>query len=70
MNYLAHLFLSCQDDDLLIGNFIADSIRNKEVDNYSAAIQQGIFLHRAIDAYTDIHPVVRQSTKRLHPFHH
>ena len=70
MNYLAHLFLSCQDDDLLIGNFIADSIRNKEVATYHPAIQQGIRLHRKIDSYTDNHPIVRQSTRRLHPYHH
>lgn len=70
MNYLAHLFLSCQDDDLMIGNFIADSIRNKEVANYSERIQQGIFLHRQIDSFTDNHPIVRQATRRLHPHHH
>ncbi len=70
MNYLAHLFLSCHDDDLMIGNFIADSIRNKEVANYSEGIQQGISLHRKIDSFTDNHPIVRQSTRRLHPHHH
>ncbi len=70
MNYLAHLFLSCHDDDLVIGNFIADAIRNKEVPNFSPAIQQGIFLHRQIDSFTDSHPIVRQGTVRLHPHHH
>ncbi len=69
MNFLAHLFLSCQDDDLLIGNFIADSIRNKEVANYSPTIQKGILLHRHIDSFTDQHPMVRRSTHRLHPHH-
>lgn len=70
MNYLAHLFLSCQDDDLVIGNFIADSIRNKEVKTYPFSIQQGIILHRKIDTYTDEHPIVRQGTRRLHIHHH
>lgn len=70
MNYLAHLFLSCHDDDLMIGNFIADSIRNKEVANFSEGIQQGILLHRKIDSFTDNHPIVRQATRRLHPHHH
>lgn len=70
MNYLAHLFLSCQDEDLVIGNFIADSIRNKEVASFSLGIQQGINLHRKIDSYTDTHPIVRQGTRRLHPYHH
>ena len=27
-------------------------------------------LHRHIDAFTDAHPIVKQSTKRLHTFHH
>lgn len=69
MNYLAHLFLSCGDEDLLIGNFIADSIKNKEVKNYSEAIQKGILLHRQIDSYTDAHHSVKQSTRRLYPMH-
>lgn len=30
-------------------------------------MQKGIYLHRAIDTYTDAHPVVLQSKKRLFP---
>ena len=70
MNHLAHFFLSGDNDDIKIGNFIADFISNKEVDDYTEGVQQGIKLHREIDAFTDTHPVVKQSTKRLHPFHH
>ena len=70
MNHLAHFFLSGDDDDLKIGNFIADFISNKEIDDYTEGVQRGIKLHRAIDAFTDTHPIVKQSTKRLHPFHH
>ena len=69
MNYLAHLFLSCQDEDLLVGNFIADSIKNKVVATYPTTIQQGIFLHRQIDSFTDQHPVVRKGVRRLYPYH-
>jgi acyl carrier protein phosphodiesterase len=69
MNFLAHLFLSCDGEDLLIGNFIADFIRNNEVSNYSLPIQEGIRLHRKIDTFTDSHPLVKQSVKRLQPFH-
>lgn len=69
MNLLAHLLLSCEDEDLMIGNFIADFIRNKEVANYSETIQKGIFLHRKIDTFTDTHPLFRQGTKRLHSEH-
>lgn len=70
MNFLAHLYLSCDDEDLLIGNMIADFIRNKEVPTFSPEVQKGIQLHRQIDTYTDNHPIVRLGTHRLQPFHH
>jgi acyl carrier protein phosphodiesterase len=70
MNHLAHFALSGTDEDIIIGNFIADFITNKELPHYSEGIQRGIQLHREIDSFTDTHPIVKQSTKRLHPFHH
>ncbi|MGK0366695.1 MAG: acyl carrier protein phosphodiesterase [Saprospiraceae bacterium] len=69
MNYLAHCFLSCSEEDLLIGNFIADSIRNKDLEALSPRVRDGVFLHRKIDSYTDIHPMTRLGTARLHSFH-
>ncbi|NER16750.1 acyl carrier protein phosphodiesterase [Spongiivirga citrea] len=66
MNFLAHIYLSGEDDHIKIGNFIADSIRGKKYENFPTAIKNGILLHRQIDTYTDKHPIVRQSTKRLH----
>jgi acyl carrier protein phosphodiesterase len=67
MNHLAHFFLSNNDEDLIIGNFIADFIKNKDVPHYSKGIQNGIFLHRQIDMFTDTHASVKQSTARLRP---
>ncbi len=69
MNFLAHLFLSGDDEDIIMGNMIADFIRNKEVDNYSLDVQKGIQLHRNIDHYTDNHTEVRKGTERLRPHH-
>jgi len=69
MNFLAHLFLSCDNEELLIGNFIADFIKIKEVADYSPEIQKGIDLHRQIDTYTDQHPMVKQGVHRLRPHH-
>ena len=66
MNFLAHIYLSDHNDDLAVGNFIADSVRGKDYLNFPAQIQKGILLHRAIDTFTDAHPIFRQSTKRLH----
>lgn len=66
MNYLAHIYLSGNEKMLTIGNFIADGIRGKKYKMYPIEVQKGILLHRQIDTFTDGHPTVRQSTKRLH----
>jgi acyl carrier protein phosphodiesterase len=70
MNHLAHFFLSNNNDDLAIGNFVADFITNKELPQYTEGVRNGIMLHREIDSFTDTHPKVKESTKRLHEFHH
>lgn len=69
MNFLAHMYLSCSNEDLLIGNFVADFIRNRDLVFYSDAIVEGIKLHREIDSYTDNHPRVVQSTRILREQH-
>lgn len=66
MNFLAHIYLSGDDELITIGNFIADGIRGKHYKVYPEKIQTGILLHREIDTYTDAHTTVRKSTKRLH----
>lgn len=70
MNFLAHIYLSGENDLLKIGNFMADGIRGKQFENYPLEVQKGILLHRAIDTFTDAHPVFRQSTKKLHSRYH
>lgn len=66
MNFLAHIYLSGDNNSIVIGNFIADGIRGESYKNYPEDIQKGILLHREIDTFTDTHPFVRQSRKRLH----
>lgn len=63
MNYLAHALLSSNDPQLQAGNFIADHIRGNNFDNLPPQIIQGIKLHRAIDSFTDNHPLFRQSKR-------
>jgi len=65
MNFLAHIYLSGNDEDLKIGNFIADFVKGKAYDDFDPAIQKGIILHRAIDHFTDTHAIVSQSKRRL-----
>lgn len=70
MNFLAHTFLSCRNEELLIGNFLADFIKNHQIRSFSPMIQEGIKLHRQIDTFMDEHPIVLQGVRRLYPKHH
>lgn len=70
MNFLAHIYLSGDHDLIKIGNFMADGIRGKHFETFPLDVQKGIVLHRAIDTFTDAHPVFRQSTKKLHERYH
>jgi len=67
MNFLAHLYLSGEDEEIRFGNFIADAVKGRALLKYPPGIQNGIRLHRAIDTYTDQHPVVKSSITRLIP---
>lgn len=67
MNFLAHLYLSGNDDQLMIGNFIADSVKGSKYKDYPEGIAKGILLHRAIDFFSDNHPVFLKSVERLRP---
>lgn len=64
MNYLANLLLSDESTSILVGNFIGDLVRGNQFSTLDPAIQRGILLHRAIDRFTDTHPVVRRSKQR------
>lgn len=66
MNFLAHIYLSGENDLITIGNFMADGIKGNRYQNYPDDVKIGILLHREIDTFTDAHPTVRKSTKRLH----
>lgn len=70
MNHLAHLFLSQSNTDLMVGNFIADQVKGKQLLDYSTEIQNGIKMHRAIDHFTDNHGIVMRSKERLFSKYH
>lgn len=63
MNFLAHQYLSGSDEKIKIGNFIADMVRGKEVDQFDDRIKEGISLHREIDAFTDQHVQVKKAVQ-------
>lgn len=66
MNFLAHIYLSFNDKEITLGNFVADSIRGNKFAHLPPRVQKGIKLHRFIDTYTDSHPIPKISSKRLH----
>lgn len=68
MNHLAHCFLSFGDEDVLVGNFIGDFVKGSQWKAYPEGVQRGILLHRAIDSFTDSHPMTDRSVERLRPF--
>ena len=67
MNYLAHIYLSDSNEELMLGNFFGDFIQKKEFDLYPLKIQQGVRLHREIDSFTDMHPSFREMVQLLRP---
>lgn len=53
MNYLAHFYLSFDEPQLLVGQFMGDYIKGSKYTVYPQRIQDGILLHRFIDHITD-----------------
>ncbi len=66
MNFLAHIYLSFDDPQITLGNFMADQVRGNNFAHYPKKIRQGIALHREIDTFTDTHAIPKKSSKRLH----
>ena len=65
MNYLAHTYLSGDNDDIKIGNFLGDWVKGSDYLKYAEDIRTGITLHRNIDSFTDQHPVVHLGAGRF-----
>jgi acyl carrier protein phosphodiesterase len=74
MNYLAHFYLSKENENLILGNLIADSMNGRldspQYELFNKEIILGIKLHREIDFFTDNNEIVRQSIRRLQPKYH
>ena len=66
MNYLAHAYLSGKDEGILVGNFIADAVKGKTMNDFSDDVRRGIILHRFIDEFTDSHSLHKASRAKLH----
>ncbi len=67
MNFLAHQYLSFGVEPIMVGNFIADTIRGNK-DKFEEGITLGIVVHKRIDTFTDSHPLVLETRKLLYPY--
>jgi len=67
MNYLAHAYLSFNNDEILTGNMISDFVKGKKRYDFPPGIQTGISLHREIDRFTDDHPAIKAAKEIFRP---
>ncbi|MEX1082417.1 MAG: ACP phosphodiesterase [Halofilum sp. (in: g-proteobacteria)] len=67
MNFLAHLCLADGSPDSIAGNLLGDFVKGNPDGRFAPAVVRGIRLHRAVDTFTDGHPVVRRAIGRIAP---
>jgi acyl carrier protein phosphodiesterase len=65
VNWLAHVFLSEPNVEFQLGNLLADVVRGPQREAMSAHFVRGAACHKAIDAFTDAHAVVKRSRSRI-----
>ncbi len=74
MNYLAHLFLSGHNSEILVGNLLGDfvigGIDHERNSNLTIPLKKGVQLHRLIDTFADNHFIIKNCNKMLHHKYH
>ena len=65
MNWLSHIFLSEQNIDFQMGNYLADPLKAKPWDGASDELKNGMKVHILIDSFADSHLLIKQSKDRL-----
>ena len=65
MNYLAHIHLSDNSEENMLGNFLGDFVSKSLEDGFEDSIKQGILMHKKLDTFTDSHPDFANSRERI-----
>ncbi|TDR19450.1 ACP phosphodiesterase [Marinicella litoralis] len=65
MNWLAHTLLSKNNIEYQLGNVLADPLRGAAWKGASQSLIEGMKMHKAIDKFTDKHPVLTLSKSKL-----
>jgi len=67
LNYLAHIYLSGDSEEIKLGNFIGDFVKGNRHQDFPEQVAFGILLHRHIDSFTDQHKAVMECNQLLRP---
>ena len=65
MNWLAHIVLAGPDPDDQLGGVLADLVPMAISRGLPAGLRRGVALHLSIDAFSDAHPAVGESVRRI-----
>lgn len=67
MNFLFHMLLSRDNEQILVGNFMGDFVKGRLGERFPERIRQGITLHRRIDSFASRNELFQQSRRRFDP---
>lgn len=68
MNFLAHTYMSDNNTKIAIGNLIGDMVKGDAWKHYERDVSIGLQHHRAIDHFTDKHPVFLKTRELVKPY--
>jgi acyl carrier protein phosphodiesterase len=68
VNFLAHLLLAERGSTgSMLGAVMGDFLKGVRLQDLDEELRRGVRLHLRIDAFTDAHPVVAESRRRISP---
>ncbi|MDH3635367.1 MAG: ACP phosphodiesterase [Gammaproteobacteria bacterium] len=67
MNHFAHLVLAQPTVESTIGNLLGDFARGIDPELLPGAVRAGLNNHRAVDRFTDTHPLIREMKQGFSP---
>ena len=70
MNFLAHTYLSGNNEEIIVGNFMGDYVKGRNYLLFPVEVKKGILIHRDIDSFTDMHLITRRNKQRVAPRYH
>lgn len=67
MNHFAHLVLAQPTIESTVGNLLGDFARGVDQETLPGAVRAGLYNHRAVDRYTDAHPLIMEMKQGFSP---